>query len=384
MARLFTTGNPLAQCVTRTTLALLTLVGASAAHCGQLPALAELEAGWNTVSPGGDTLCATGAPYHFYIKPGATDKVMVFFNGGGACWKGEHCDVSSEPTPYSPRADIVHNDPRTRDGAFSLENPENPFRDWSQVFVSYCSGDVHLGARDIDYPLEKGGAVTIHHRGKANAQSALNWIYANFDTPQRIFVSGGSAGAIASPYYAAVIAEHYPETDIAHFAGGGGGYRVPPASQLNDNWGVLQGLPDWPQLKPYHADNLRFDDFYLVAAARQPGIGFHQFNSAYDWAQEHFLLLMGRKAELYPLLEANLQDLAAELPDFRSYTAAGEFHTLLRFKELYQISTNDVRAVDWVNAIANGQPVSNVTCGSAETCRDADDAVHQVDFTQEK
>ena len=102
------------------------------------------------------------------------------------------------------------NTPTKIGGVFDAANPENPFKGWTQVFVSYCTGDSHLGAKDLAYTTSAGKALTIHHRGKVNVQSALDWEYANYPAPSRVFVGGGSAGAIASPFYAGVVADHYP------------------------------------------------------------------------------------------------------------------------------------------------------------------------------
>ena len=151
---------------------------------------------WSTIAPGGDTLCATGRPYSFHVRPGDASRVMIFLNGGGACWSGGLCDISTGSAPYTPFAEGDYNNPAKMGGAFDAANPENPFTGWTQVFVSYCTGDAHLGDKDAAYTLPGGETLTIHHRGKANVQSALDWTYANYPDPARVFVGGGSAGAV--------------------------------------------------------------------------------------------------------------------------------------------------------------------------------------------
>ncbi|NIW24923.1 MAG: hypothetical protein GWN29_10345, partial [Gammaproteobacteria bacterium] len=51
-----------------------------------LPSLAELADGWNTINPGGDTMCVYGTPYGFFVRPDDPRKLLVTFPGGGACW----------------------------------------------------------------------------------------------------------------------------------------------------------------------------------------------------------------------------------------------------------------------------------------------------------
>lgn len=345
-----------------TAIAALTFSLAAVAKAEPLTPLDDMTDGWNTIAPGGDTMCAMGTPYKFHVKPGARDKVMVFLNGGGACWSGQHCDAQAEPTTYVPLADLPHNDPRTRGGAFAQDNSENPFSAWTQVFVSYCTGDVHLGANDMTYAKPDGSEITIHHRGKANTMSALNWLFENVSEPETVFVSGGSAGAVASPVYAGVVQEAYPDAQIVQFAGGAGGYRVGSAKDLSAAWGTFTDLPAWPSLQALDAETATFDDFYTATATQFPNIKFRQFNTAYDGVQKQFLTLLGSKSEVYPLLKANLDDLSAAIGNFRSYTAAGTFHTVLRFDELYAFEAGGVRAVDWVRDAAAGADVANVTC----------------------
>ena len=113
---------------------------------------------WETIYPGGDTSCANGEDYLFHVRAADSDKAMIYFNGGGACWNGPMCDPANSSSDMKkgmiyrtqPTAEYG-NDPRILHGAFALDNPKNPFRDWTQVFVTYCTGDVHLGARDTPY-----------------------------------------------------------------------------------------------------------------------------------------------------------------------------------------------------------------------------------------
>src|SRR5690606_33626920 len=82
------------------------------ASAAEMPKLADLEPGWTAMEPGGETACALGTPYSFHVKPGEgadAKKLLIFLNGGGACWTGDQCDIESEPTPYFFSADIPEN-----------------------------------------------------------------------------------------------------------------------------------------------------------------------------------------------------------------------------------------------------------------------------------
>ena len=60
-----------------------------------------LEPGWNVIEPAGDTVCSDFSPYRFFVRPGDKDKLMVFFQGGGACWEGFPLQWDINP-PWPP------------------------------------------------------------------------------------------------------------------------------------------------------------------------------------------------------------------------------------------------------------------------------------------
>lgn len=329
-----------------------------------LPALDTLEPGWTTVAPGGETSCALGTPYEFHVKPGRKDRLFVFLNGGGACWNGNQCSLEEEPTPYIPTAQIEHNDPRQLKGVFDETRDENPLKEWTQVFVSYCTGDVHLGYRDATYDSWKE-EFTVHHRGRANTRAVLDWVYANVAAPERVFVAGSSAGGIAAPWYAVEIAQHYPDAAISVLGDGAGGYRDAAVAGLMENWGFWEDAPDWIMQGGTPAS---FEDIWIRAAKAEPRLTLAQFDNAYDDVQEMFLKLLGTETRLHPLVEANRKDLDGAIPGFRSYVAGGTSHTLIRYNRLYTYEVGGMKAADWFRALAEGEEMESVTCGEAAAC----------------
>lgn len=144
----------------------------------------------------------TGEPYSFYIKPGKKDKLVLYTNGGGACWNGATCNPASGV--YVPTTTAA-NDPREMDGLLNVENPNNPYKDWTMVFMSYCTGDVFLGSKDTVYqnpnptqafPLP---VFTIHHRGHDNFLYVMKYVQDHLVDPKvpigKVVVAGSSAGS---------------------------------------------------------------------------------------------------------------------------------------------------------------------------------------------
>ena len=342
--------------------AFATMRGAAPAEA--LPTLAALEPGWTTIAPGGDTSCALGTPFEFHVKPGRADRLFFFLNGGGACWTGAQCSLEEEPTPYIPTARIEHNDPRRLKGVFGTDHAENPLKDWTQVFVSYCTGDVHLGNRDVTYDSWKE-AFTVRHRGRANVRAVLDWVYRNVKAPERVLVAGSSAGGIAAPWYAVEVAAHYPDAGISVLGEGAGGYRDPGIAALMDNWGFFDDAPVWVTDGGTPGS---FEEIWRRAAIAAPGVTFAQYDNAFDAVQEMFLSLLGNEAPLHPLVEANRNDLAASIAGFRSYVAGGTPHTLIRYDRLYTYQVEGLRAVDWLADLAEGRAGGSVSCGTAAEC----------------
>ncbi|MFN4184908.1 MAG: pectin acetylesterase-family hydrolase [Hyphomonas sp.] len=325
-------------------------------------------AGWVMIEPGGDTLCATGTPFRFHVREGDPSRVMLFLNGGGACWSGNLCDLATEPTPYTPFADMASNDPELLKGVFDSANPANPFAGWTQVFVPYCTGDSHLGSRDVTYTTTAGTETVIHHRGKANVQAALDWLYVNRPEAERIFVSGGSAGAIASPYYAGVVADHYPQADIAQLADGSGAYRAAGIAGVLEAWGAFDDAPDWPELSTIDRSMATTEDFFRVIAARYPQIRLARFDNVDDEVQQGFLSLLGSGEPVRALLAANNADLARDIPSIRTFSAKGKAHTALRFGVFYSNEIDGVKLSDWVADLAEGREVQTLSCETDARC----------------
>ncbi len=336
-----------------------------------LPSLDELGDGWNMLSPGGDTICSNGTEFSFFVRPGNLEKLLLYFQGGGACWFGEICDLTANPT-YDPFVDETDNPAENPIGIFDLENPENPFADYSMVFVPYCTGDVHLGNKVVTYEVGatddvEAHEVTIFHNGYVNATTVLDWTFDNFEAPETVFVTGSSAGAMPSPFYAASVAEQYPDAHIAQLGDAAGGYRSSALGPIMQNWGTMDILPEVPEYGDVSGDNLTFETFYIASASRYPEITFAQYNAYADETQLFFLSLVGvTDTPLIGMLEANFADINGAVENFRTYTAGGVLHGILGGPEFYTYQVDGLRFRDWVAGLAAGEEIENVMCTDCE------------------
>ncbi len=344
--------------------------------------LADLAPGWNTIKPGGDTICSDGSPYQFFVRPGDPEKLLVYFQGGGACWNGATCDPELQPT-Y--KINVQEGELQRYHGIFAFTEPENPFAEHSVVFAPYCTGDVHIGDALATYtsPATEERAsreFQVHHRGYINGDAILSWTFEHFIAPKEIFVTGSSAGAIPSPYYTMKVAEHYDEARIAQLGDAAGGYR---SEQRTDNpaniWNTLSRLGDLEAFTAQTGDDFRYETLYIAAASTYPNIMFAEYDTAEDDVQRRYLTLGGEAEDvsLQPLLEANQADIRAAVPNFRSYIAGGELHTILARPEFYRYKVGDVTVRDWVADLSTFKPVADVRC---EACGQAEMTPAPVDM----
>jgi hypothetical protein len=188
--------------------------------------------------------CAYGTPYAFFVKRGTVNKLMYYFQGGGACFNAFTCSPSVKP--FDDAVTDGDNPAGYTTGFANLDNPDNPFRDWNAVFVSYCTGDIHWGDATVHYD-NAGEMYDIHHSGYANARVVEKWAREHFVNPEEVFVTGSSAGAygaIAGATYLIENVYHGSHFDVV----GDAGIGVVTDDFLHNelaNWNIAEHLPRW-------------------------------------------------------------------------------------------------------------------------------------------
>lgn len=325
------------------------------------PAFAK-PAPWTAVAGGRGTVCADGSPYRFYVKQRAKEKLVIFFNGGGACWSAETCNPEAERPVYVSSMAAPGNDPNGKDGIFSEDRPDNPFATWTMIVVPYCTGDSHIGSRRVTYDLA-GRKFAIEHKGYNNTQAALKWTFKRYGAPKTVFVTGSSAGAIAAPFYAGTVARRYPKARVTVLGDAAGAYRAAAVPAVFRSWGVEDVAPKW--LRALNGRPLNVETFFKINAAAFPSVRQGQYNAVADEVQGRFLQLLGATEDVEPAMRANLSELHGEIASFRTYLAPGTTHTILRSPGLYDTRVEGMPLFQWVADFAEGRPVEDVDCANA-------------------
>ena len=146
----------------------------------------------------------TDPTFSYWVRPGSSSNLLVYFVGGGACWDDLTCSHPFMPNSpnvlqfYSAAID-PNLDPSDVSGLFA-DQDGNPVRDWTQVVIPYCTGDVHTGSVSRIYGsgAAAGKAApqpfTIEHRGFDNFMVVMDWVRNNVANPAKVLVAGSSAG----------------------------------------------------------------------------------------------------------------------------------------------------------------------------------------------
>jgi hypothetical protein len=345
------------------------------------PFLPKISPEWTQITPEpteymGRSLCPTciGLPgtnseYSFFVKGGKVNNVVVFFDGGGACW--ESMNTIYYPTCYVD-VGMTAEDLAASGGIFDTDNPANPFKEWSYVFIPYCTGDLHWGSGDYDYPdyMGKygGGTVTAHHRGFDNFLVVLKWITENFKKPHQIFVAGSSAGSYGAMLGFPYIQEAYPKAKVSLLGDAGNGVISEDFhTDYINHWNFQDNLPDWiPGFDRPFAE-YTISDMYLMIADHYRDSKVAQYTTAWDATQTYFYNVMLNISEpqywdawlpvwcdWHEQMMAYI-DASAAASNYRYYVGAGMDHTILRYDKFYQEESAGVPFVKWVDAMVRSQ-----------------------------
>ena len=126
-----------------------------------------------------------------------SSRVLIYLEGGGACWNELTCNTFKTAANFATGFD-EGNFTSTANGQlkssyFDRSDADNPFKDYSMVYVPYCTGDIHAGNNTVMY-----GGKPAKHVGFANMTAYLERLVPTFPSADRIILSGVSAGGFGA------------------------------------------------------------------------------------------------------------------------------------------------------------------------------------------
>ena len=165
------------------------------------PAITTPAETWTWV-PLDNALCGDGSSTGIGFNPtSASDRLLIYLEGGGACWDYATCYFLKTAAYFNSGFGAADFEAAAADtqglaepgGFFDRSAASNPFRDYSYVYVPYCTGDVHAG----DNTVMISGHLA-HFAGHRNVAAILERLAVTFPTVGRVVIAGSSAGGIGA------------------------------------------------------------------------------------------------------------------------------------------------------------------------------------------
>ncbi len=155
---------------------------------------------WTWV-PFSNALCANGTSTGIGVNlTSASDRVLIYLEEGGACWNAITCSAFMPAHFVSGYGELqfeIESNDTTHlalpGGFFDRTAAGNPFKDYSYVYVPYCTGDNHVGDS-----VTTVGVLPVHFVGYKDMTAFLERIVPTFPHAERVYIAGSSAGGFGA------------------------------------------------------------------------------------------------------------------------------------------------------------------------------------------
>jgi hypothetical protein len=138
--------------------------------------------------------CGNGAPTGIGVNRSTdSNDVVVFFEGGGACWDAASCFTVKSAIHIEDGYNAQTLAAELHYFPFDRTDPTHPFATPTYIFVPYCTGDLHAGVRTATYDVV-GTPRMVHHVGGTNAQLVVDRVHGALPDAAHVWVVGQSAG----------------------------------------------------------------------------------------------------------------------------------------------------------------------------------------------
>eukprot|EP00033_Pygsuia_biforma_P000982 GCRY01001125.1.p1 GENE.GCRY01001125.1~~GCRY01001125.1.p1 ORF type:complete len:414 (+),score=75.32 GCRY01001125.1:198-1439(+) len=244
------------------------------------------------------TSCLDGTDFHFYFFKGVSNKLLINFEGGGACFDGNSAgleSISASCTWNTTMTDSYVSQMVSNDFFMGplLQTNSNPYYEWNHLYIPYCTGDLHIGNTTRTYTGTKGTAI-YQHNGFWNVLSALNWVKQLQGSMEKVVVSGCSAGGYASFFWTPYIAEYIFSEDVIQSQFSDSAVGIDSTyylHQLIETWEVPETLylPTVLQNNNFSLANYSSVGELYSLAADYLNITFSQFSHRVDHTQIKFM-----------------------------------------------------------------------------------------------
>ncbi len=316
-----------------------------------------------------ESQCRDGSSTGIGVRRGSSDNLVIFFEGGGACFNGFTC-LANDPEFGADEFfnwAIFDGD----GGIFDASHEDNPVRDWSFVYVPYCSGDVHAGdASDVSVPDIQ---PLQRFAGYSNVELFLRRIVPTFGRAPHVLVTGVSAGGFGAGFNYHRLTRVFPGK-VTLLDDSGPAMRdnfLSPCLQRmwRDTWGLDATIPPGcsdcagpegggiSMLLRYLGGRHPEQRMGLISSERDRTIAaFYSFGLD-ECAGLGAIYTSARFRDGLHDLRDNL---LRPMPNWGTYFIPGDDHTWIGHWAFYTTEVDGVRLVDWVADLIDGE-VSHIS-----------------------
>jgi cysteine-rich repeat protein len=310
---------------------------------------------WQFVEVPG-TKCIDGLPAGFSINHNpASTKLFIYMEGGGACFN-QFCESLFTRSSNQP----------SNGGVFDRTNQANPVRDWSWVYIPYCTGDVYGGQAETML-----AGKLRHFYGYSNHTAFLERLVPSF-TIDQVVLSGASAGGFGAVVNFAQTQRAYGDVPVVLIDDSG-----PPLSAdvfppcLQTLWRTTWGLDKTIIAEcgaacsdPSRFVGEAFDQIGRTFPAMRGGVfssvGDNTIRTfaGYGWSGGYNMCGSIPTAATAPVYQAGLDALRTKvmqnLPGLGTYYIPGSSHTVLRTANYYATTVAGTSVAQWIQNAVTG------------------------------
>ncbi len=303
------------------------------------------------------SLCRGGSATGIGVRlQDGADKLVIFLQGGGACFDEESC--GDTPDSYDATDLTAEMTGDLAAGVFNDVNTDNPLGDWNFVFVPYCTGDLHSGnLTDGGVPDVDGAQQFV---GYGNVTNMLDLVAPYFADAAQVMLIGQSAGGFGSLLNYPQVAPAFPDHDVVLLDDSGplpaDNAVLSPLLQsaVRVLWNVV--VPeDCVDCHDPSGDGIEHIQPYL--AEQWPASVFGLFSTTEDEEIRGFFDLFGPiSGPAYAAAMIDLRDnLLLPTGRWSTYFYDDTFHTFTTDDDRYfDLTVGDDLLIDWVAALAAG------------------------------
>jgi hypothetical protein len=313
-----------------------------------------------------DSFCRDGSTAGLAVSlESASDKVMIYVEGGGACFDPITCLANP--------ANVSNQKAQKTAGVFDRTNAANPVKDWNFVYLPYCTGDIGAGANPNG--TVSGVTGTQKFVGYLNMKAFLNRVVPTFPSATHVLLTGISAGGFGAAADAMLVQRAFPSVKPALVDDSG-----PPMSSkylptcLQDEWRTTWGfddsfLKDCGSACPNHSDYILDYSKFLGRSYADRMAGLIEssddgvISAFYGYGQNNCtgsLFTPISAADYSAALVEFRGAMAGVDPNFGTYYPSGTQHTWLGDNSLYTETMGGTTLVDWFTKIVDDTSVSQV------------------------